>query len=185
MLRLLLTSFGTDYSINLVARECGLSPNGAYKILAKFENEGILFHKKIANLKSYKLNFQDSKVLSVLELALIPDLDKKIRFRLDDLGNLRNIAKTCIIFGSYLSAKEPQDLDILFVLDSSSYQKYSREMEKARQVIPFKVHDVVQTVGDLQKNIRQNDAALMNILRTGKIVWGQDVIIRVIKNVYR
>ena len=37
VLRLLLTAFDKQYSINNVAKECGLVPNGAYKILKKFE----------------------------------------------------------------------------------------------------------------------------------------------------
>jgi len=185
VLRMILTSFDTDYSINNIANECKLSPNGAYKILIKFEKEGVLIPKKISNLKSYKLNFQNDKTLSVLELALINDLEKKIENRAEDLKNIRNITKSCIFFGSYISKNDPNDLDILFILDKSSYKEYSNEIKKAKEIIPIKVHDVVQTVEDIKQNIIKKDKIIINILRIGTIVWGQNAIIQVIKDVYR
>ena len=185
VLRMILTSFDTDYSINNIANECKLSPNGAYKILIKFEKEGILIPKKIANLKSYKLNFQNEKTLSILELALIADFDKKIEYRLEDLKNIRKITKSCIFFGSYLSKKDPNDLDILFILDKSNYKEYSNEIKKTKEIMPIEVHDVVQTPEDIRQNIIKKDNIIMSILRTGTIVWGQKEIIQVIKDVYR
>lgn len=184
VLRMILTSFSDDYSINNIAKQCGLSPNGAYKLLTKFEKEGILSHKNISNLKSFKINFHNQKTSSVLELALIPDLNKRIQHRLEDLKNLRKSTKCCIFFGSYLSKREPDDLDILFVLDRSCYKEYSSEIKKAKEIIPIKVHDVVQTVEDIKKNIINKDEIIMNILRTGTIVWGQNTIIQVIRDVY-
>jgi hypothetical protein len=185
VLRLLLSSYDTDYSINSIAKECKLAPNGAYKILTKFEKEGILSFKKIANLKSYKLNFQNNKIFSILELALIPELEKKIQLRLEDLKNLKNITKSCVFFGSYLNKKEPDDLDIFFIVEKQNYKKYSDELEKAKEIIPIKIHDVVQTVDDLKQNIQKKDEVIINILRKGVIVWGHDVIIQMIKDVYR
>ena len=51
ILRFLLVNFNKDYSINEIARNCNLAPNGAYEILRKFEEKEILSAKKIANLK--------------------------------------------------------------------------------------------------------------------------------------
>ena len=59
VLRLLMAAFDKDYSINGVSKECGLTPNGAFKILKKLEREGILKSKSIANIKPYKINFEN------------------------------------------------------------------------------------------------------------------------------
>ena len=61
VLRMLLMAFGEEYSINRIAKVCGLSPNGALKTLRKFESQGILTVKKIANINSYKINFSNNK----------------------------------------------------------------------------------------------------------------------------
>ena len=98
VLRLLLTSFDLDYSINQVAKQCKLAPNGAFKILKKFEEEGILKTKKIANIVSHKINFNGEKTMNILELALMPDLKGRIKYRFDDFSELKEITKACIIF---------------------------------------------------------------------------------------
>lgn len=184
VLRLILTAFGSDYSINNVAKECGLTPNGAYKILKKFENEGILRYKKIANIKSYKINFDNEKTTKILELILIPDIEGRIEYRTKDLESLRKITKACILFGSYITAKkEPNDLDILFVFERANYKEYKKRLAGIKEITPVKIHDIIQTEEDLATNIREKNKAVLNALKNGIVLWGQEMMIRVIKNV--
>lgn len=184
VLKFILTAFGSDYSINNIAKECGLTPNGAYKILKKFENEGSLQYKKIANIKSYKINFNNEKTIKILELILIPTIIKeKIKCRVEDLKHLKEITKVCVLFGSYITdKKEPNDLDILFVLDKVNYKKYKKRLADVSDIIPVKIHDVIQTEEDLAANIKKKSKAVIDALKNGIILWGQERIIKVIKN---
>lgn len=184
VLRFILMAFGTDYSINNIARVCGLTPNGTYKILKKFEKEGILQYKKIANIKSYKINFDNEKTTSVLGLVLIAAIEEdRIRYRAEDLKPLREITKICILFGSYATAKkEPSDLDALFVFDRANYKEYKKRLADIKDITPVKIHDVIQTEEDLITNIKKKSKAVLNALKNGIILWGQETIIRVIKN---
>jgi len=68
-----LASARDDYSINELSRECKLTPKGAYKILKKFESEGIVKPKAISNIISYKLDFSNIKTARILELVFISD----------------------------------------------------------------------------------------------------------------
>lgn len=184
VLRLILTAFGSDYSINNVAKECGLTPNGAYKILKKFENEGILKYKKIANIKSYKINFDNEKTINILELILIPDIEGRIEYRTKDIESLRKITKVCILFGSYITAKkEPNDLDILFVFERANYKEYKKRLAGIKDITPVKIHDIIQTEEDLATSIKEKNKAVLNALKNGIVLWGQETMIRVIKNV--
>ena len=91
-------------SINKIAKECKITPNGTYKILRKFENEGILSFKQISNIKSYYIDFGNRKSLNILELALTSDVTKKrIKYRIEDLKGMEKITEACILFGSYIS----------------------------------------------------------------------------------
>ena len=101
VLRLLISAFGTDYSINQIARECKLAPNGALKILRKLEREGILEAKSIANIKSYKINFDNEKTSAVLELALGSELEGRMKHRMDDFKELKPLTR---LLGQFLSA---------------------------------------------------------------------------------
>jgi len=186
VLRLLMISFDKDYSINNIAKECNLAPNGAFKILKKLEKEGILEGKNIANIKSYKLNFDNEKTQVVLELALIPELKGKIKYRYDDFKELKEITKSCIMFGSYINPKkEAHDLDILFILDNKNYKEYKRRLPVIKNIVPAKIHDIIQTEDDLIKNVTKKDKVILEILRNGIVMWGQKIIIKVIKDVYQ
>jgi DNA-binding Lrp family transcriptional regulator len=183
VLRMILMSFGEDYSINYIARKCNLTPNGTLKILRKFENQGILTLKRVANINSYKINFENNKTKSILELCLIPEISGRLKFRMEDLKPLKNISEICIIFGSYISEeKNPNDLDAFFVIKENKFNEYKSLSKKVYQTIPIKVQDVLQTKSDLKKNISNKDKVIIEILRKGVILWGQDKLIEIIKN---
>ena len=187
VLRLLAVSFAKYYSINNIAKVIGVAPNGAYKILKKFEKEGVLKAEHIANIKTHKLNFENEKTLRVLELAFMPkELEGKIKSRAGDLQRLKSLTKACIIFGSYITTKkEPGDLDILFILAKSQYPLYKTVLEKVQEIVPIKIQDVVQTVDDLQKNLKKEDPIIVEALCNGVILWGSGVLVKVIKNVHK
>mgnify|MGYP001617418247 CR=1 FL=1 len=133
VLRLLLTAFDRQYSINNIAKECSLAPNGAFKILKKFEKEGILKSDKIANIKSYSINFDNEKTGNILELALMPILEGRLKYRLEDFKDLKEITKVCILFGSYIDMKkEPHDLDALFAIDKDNFKNYKKGLKILR-----------------------------------------------------
>ncbi|MBI2129435.1 winged helix-turn-helix transcriptional regulator [Candidatus Woesearchaeota archaeon] len=183
VLRLLMAAFNKDHSINQIARECNLAPNGALKILRKFEKEGILKVKNIANIKSYRINFENEKASAILELALMPKLEGRVMYRLEDFKELKNTVKSCILFGSYTTLKnEPNDMDVLFILGKNNYRKYKEKLSELKDVVPVKIHDVVQTQEDLKKNIINQDKVILEILRTGIVLWGHKTIVEVIKD---
>lgn len=186
VLRLILTAFDRDYSINNVAKECNLAPNGAYKILKKFEKERILKVKNIANIKSYRIDFDNEKTDSIIDLTLVPKLEVRIKYRLEDFKGLKEITKACILFGSYINLKkEPKDLDVLFALDKNKFREYKKRLAHVKDIVPVKIHDILQTEQDLKNNILNKDKVILQILMTGIILWGRKTIIKVIKNVYK
>jgi len=186
VLRLLMAAFEKDYSINQIAKECNLAPNGALKILKKFEKEGILAVKDIANIKSYKINFNNEKTSAILELALMPELGGRIRYRLEDFKELKEITRCCILFGSYISPrKEPHDMDVLFILDKDNYKEYRKRLNAIKYIAPAKIHDVVQTENDLKENIIKKDKIIFEIIRRGIVLWGYRTITKVIKDAHQ
>lgn len=184
ILRFLLVNFAKDYSINEIAKHCNLAPNGAYEMLKKFEVREILLIKKIANSKSYKINFNSKEARKLLEISLIPDYKaSKISYRYNDLKPLEEITQLGIIFGSYLTKKEPNDFDILLVIKKDGYKKYHPVLDKVKIVIPFKMHDVIQTKEDFKNNLKNNNLLITKVLSEGAILWGQEFLVEAIKNV--
>lgn len=186
VLKLLLMKFDDEYSVNEIARKCNLAPNGAFKILKKLEKEGILKKKKIANIISYSINFNNEKTKNMLELSLINGLKGRLKFRKEDLEPIKKITRFCIVFGSYTGIKkEPKDIDILFVIDKSKFKEYKKKTSEIFKTIPIKVHDVIQTKRDFQENIHKKNKVIINALKYGVIFWGHKEIIEFIENEYK
>jgi len=185
VLKLLLMKFDDEYSINEIARICSLTPNGALKILKKFEKESILIPKKIANIKSYSLDFNNEKTKNILELSLISELKGRLKFRREDLEPIKKTTILCIVFGSYVDKKEPDDIDILFVIDKLKFKEYKKKTSEIFKTIPIKVHDVIQTKRDFKENIHKKNKVIINALKYGIIFWGYKEIIEFIENEYK
>ncbi|MBI5065482.1 winged helix-turn-helix transcriptional regulator [Candidatus Woesearchaeota archaeon] len=174
-----------DHSINEIAKECDLAPNGAHKILKKLEKEGIIKFKKIANISSHTLNFNNEKTALILELSFIPEeLEGRIRHRAEDLQPLKEVTSICIMFGSYITNKKsPGDLDLLFVLEKEQFNNYKKTLNKIQDIIPIKIQDVVQTSDDLKQNIKKEDPIILASIKEGIILWGFKELVNIIKNV--
>lgn len=85
VLKHLLIHFDRESSINQIAKNCRLSPNGAYKILKKLEKEEVLQCKQVANVKSYSLNFSSPKTKLVVQLAFMEKVSPEIAQKLTAL----------------------------------------------------------------------------------------------------
>jgi len=183
IVRLLATSAGTDYSINEIAKECGMNPNGAYKILVKLENEGTLLSKRIANIKSYKINFHASLGVLRTNFAFVErNHEGRIKARMEDLACLKSLTKACMFYGSYITTKKnPGDLDVLFVIDRNSYGEFMKKLVKVKATSPIIIHELVQTTEDLLKNLKSHDPVIVGALRNGLTLWGYETLVGVIR----
>ena len=184
VLRYLIAHFNSETSINQIARECQLSPNGAYKILKKFEEEEVLERRKIANVISYKLIIKTSRAQKIVELAFLYKLEGRMRYREQDLKPLQEATQLALVFGSYITKKEqPGDLDVLFIIRKRDYTKYHKLKETVELVLPVKLHDILQTKSDLKENMLKRNPAILNALSEGVVLWGQDFLLGVLKDV--
>ena len=184
VLRFLATSVGKDHSINDVAKTCKLTPNGAHKLLAKLEKEGVLKAEPIANLKAYTPDFKSEKTVRVLELAFMPDtLERRVTSRAEDMRPLKAVTQACVLFGSYITTKkEPGDLDVLFILKRADFEAYKQALARAQDITPVKIQDVVQTTDDALQNLKKGDPIVAAAFRGGIVLWGYDIVVQVIKN---
>ncbi len=184
VLRYLLVNFDRDKSINEVAKDCLLSPNGAYKLLRKLEREGVLSQKSIANIKAFKVVCSSLKARRILELAFLDPVKGRVEQRSQDLLPLQNVAQICIAFGSYLTEKkDPKDLDLLLVIDKSDFAAYKKILKEVQVVVPVKIHDILQTKQDFLNNLRQDNKVIKLALQQGIVLWGHEQLMEVLIDV--
>ncbi|MEK6960904.1 MAG: hypothetical protein AABX47_07050 [Nanoarchaeota archaeon] len=187
VLRFLAASVGKTQSMNEIGKGCGVTSGGAFKILTKLEKEGVVQATPIANLKAYKLDFDGENTESVLHIAFVPEkLEGRLKLRAQDLRPLKDCTKICAIFGSYTTTNpNPNDLDIMLVLEKKDFSAYKHALKKAKDIIPIKIQDIVQTTEDLEENLRKGDPVISEIVSSGIVLWGFDALVQVIKNASR
>jgi DNA-binding Lrp family transcriptional regulator len=180
----LVRHFDERHSINQVGLRLGISPKGAYKILKKLEGMKAIKPEEIGNAIYYKPNLQEEIGSKMAEFVLVQnELNNYAKVQADDLKNLKDITYGCILFGSVISkGKESRDIDVLLIIDEKSFNKVHKELEKIKEMKPKKIHDVIMTKQDLLNNIKKKDDVILDIIKTGKILWGSDVILEGIRN---
>ena len=111
------------------------------------------------------------------------ELNTYSKVQAEDLEKLKDVASSCVLFGSVLKkGREARDIDVMIILEKKDFKKVYKILEEIRSISPKKIHDVMQTKEDLAKNIRKSDEVVLDIIKTGKILWGSEIIVEAIKN---
>lgn len=172
-------------SINGLARQTGITPKGAYKILKKLEKEELVVKTTIANAAIYQLNFQNSKTEDVVRYALKSELapNKYVKVVQKELRPLQPLVDGLILFGSVLTkGLQAHDLDVVVIIEKKNLARVQSTIRTIEGVIPKKIHPVFQTRADLQKNITKKDLIIMAAIQKGFILNGHDLICALVKH---
>jgi len=180
----LVRNFKERNSINEIGRRLDISPRGIYKILKKLENINAIKPEKIGNAIYYKVNLGDEIGIKLAEYILVQnELNAYAKVQAEDLEKLKDVASSCVLFGSVLKkGREARDTDVMIILEKKDFKKVHQKLEEIRLMSPKKIHDVMQTKEDLAKNIRKNDEVVLDIIKTGEVLWGSEIIVEAIKN---
>lgn len=184
MMEFLLRNFSRDYSINELARELGLSPGGAHKILKKLEGQGFLKSKEVGNSIIYKIDFSSEDALDACKFALSGrEVGPYLEAWIKDLERLKPKTELAILFGSILEkGKEARDVDVLLVFPEERVEEIEGAIEKLNRIKSKRAHAVYQTKEDLVKNIKERDEAVLEEIRTGIVLWGKGRLVEAIRD---
>lgn len=177
-------NYTEQLSINELAKRTSITPKGAYTILKKNEKLGLVTKKTIANAVIYRLNYQDKKTKDVVEYALKSEQppNSYVAVLEKDLQLLQKIADAAILFGSVLTkGLQANDLDVLVIINPKNLSALKAKIKEFESISPKKVHLVIQTKADMQKNLRKKDPVIMEVLQKGHILWGYDLLYQLIE----
>ncbi len=180
----LVRHFRERHSINGIASQLGFSPNGAYKILKKLEQMHALIPEKIGNAIYYKAHLESETGNTLAAYVLSQHkLDTYARVQAVDLEKMKKDALSIVIFGSVLTkGTEAGDIDVLIILEKKNLRKIQGSLHELKEIKPKRIHEVYQTPEDLVRNIKKDDEVILDIIKTGKILWGSGIIVEAIKN---
>ena len=171
--------FTEKYSINQLAKQISLTPKGMHKLLKRLEQQNIVSPQKIANAIFYEVNFSSDLARKAAEISLFEDMRLPYaRAQAKDLEVLRPFASAAMLFGSVLEKGEKAgDIDVLVIIAQKNYKSFQQALDKLQNIKTKIIQPVIQSQKDFIKNLRKPDKVVLEILRTGKVLWGHTIIV--------
>lgn len=177
------------FNVNQIARELKISVGSAYKILKLLEKKEILASQKIGNGIYYALNLNNKEAKNITALVLLESKNKSIATNpyvsiyAKDIKDIEKLSKAIVLFGSIINTKNANDIDVLFIIDKGKSKAIEDFCMKLSNLRPKKVNPLFMTMADFKKNIKKQDKVIVDILKKGIILSGEDIIINILRGV--
>lgn len=171
------------YNINQIAKFLKISVGSSFKILKDLERNKIVTAQNIGNAVNYNLNLDNPETVKLCELLILEEkrqLSGYAKLYSESLQEFEK-AELIILFGSILTKKEFNDVDVLFVTNKSKeVNDFCLELSKIRTkpIVPL-----ILKKEDLIKEIKNRKEAILSLIKEGVVIKGESVFVEIIKNV--
>ncbi|MBI2577096.1 hypothetical protein HYV84_07830 [Candidatus Woesearchaeota archaeon] len=173
---------GYGYNANQIAKYLKISVGSSFKILKDLERKRIVAAQRIGNAVNYNLNLDNPEAVKIGELLLLEEkrlLRGYAKLYSESLQEFQK-GELIILFGSILTKKEFNDVDVLFVTDKPrEVHDFCQEVStiRTKPVVPL----ILKKEG-LIKELNNRKEAIVSLIKEGVILKGESVFIEVIKN---
>ena len=158
VINFLVRNFAERLTIRSIAQKLGFSAAGVFNILKKLEKENIVVGEKLGTGLFYSLNFEEKIALHLASVVLLhsDDLPDKI-----DIGQIRH-AKCAIT----------NKKNLLLITDNIRIVDIQAQNANA----------IVKTEEEITNLLRKKDADTLELLKKGTVLFGEDIMLGIIKN---
>lgn len=186
VLSFLVRNIAEKQNINQLAKYIGITATGAFKLLKRLEHESVVKPEKLGNAIFYSLNFTSDLARKKAELALFEEIRQPYaRVQAKDLERLKPFAEAAILFGSVLEKGErAEDIDILVIVAEKKYKAFTNVLDELQRLKPKRIQAILQTFEDFVKNLKKQDPVVRGALKTGKILWGQEIVVNAVRRMF-
>lgn len=170
------------YNINQIAKSLKISVGSSFKILKELERNKLVTAESIGNAVNYNLNLDNPETVKLCELLLLEEkrqLSGYAKLYSESLQEFEK-AELIILFGSILTKKEFNDVDVLFITNKpKEVNDFCLELPKIRTkpVVPL-----ILKKKDLINEIKNKKEVILSLIKEGIIIKGESRFLEVIKN---
>ncbi len=157
VLSFLVRNFTEKLTIRNIAQRLNFSPAGVFNILKKLEKNNIVTGQKLGTGLFYSINFEN-KIAEHLAAVVLLYSEEKIDINVEQFKQ----AKAAIFNGKTL----------LLITDNITTLDVS---------IP-NVEIIVKTEDEVIELLRKKDSQMLQVLKKGIVLFGEDKIVEIIKN---
>ena len=169
-------------NINQVSKLLNISVGSAFKILKELEKSNLVLSSSLGNAKFYQINLKNDETTKWCEILLSEErrnLKGYSKIYGEEIQKFEH-AELIILFGSILSSKDFNDVDVLFITNKpNEVTKFCLNLSKVRTkpVVPL-----ILKKEDFVKEIKDKKEVVLNIIKIGVILRGESTFLEVIKN---
>lgn len=189
------------YNANSISKILKISHVGAQKIFKRLLQENLVISKTIGKAITYKLNFNEAYVCQLIAFLLADEANSFKRWK-EEFKELFKKGIIVLLFGSavkdYAHAK---DIDLMIVMENKIIEpkpagkpkqteqvkelnkELNKILKKKEEILPKKLHVIKLTYQDLSDNLKNRNTAMIDIVKNGIILHGQDKYVEMLKDV--
>ena len=184
ILLVLLKDFSTNYNSRSIIKKVAITHPGAFKAMNRLAKNELVVGKRMGHAVFYKVNLNDYCAFRIMEVLLISEAKEKAGRWLYEFKDILAHAEAAVIFGSILrNPQKANDIDILLVFKREKNRIIDKLLEEKRTVSLKAIHINKQTPEDLMKNLINGDEVILSALRTGYVLQGYEMLLKLIKDV--
>ncbi|MDP2926382.1 MAG: winged helix-turn-helix domain-containing protein [Nanoarchaeota archaeon] len=181
VLNLLLKDRTVNHNSLTLSKIIGISHAGTFKILKRLEKNDIVNTRRIGNTVVYSLNIDNPVTVKLLETILTIEAQISKRW-IEEFKPVKDKSLFVILFGSILNnEKSARDIDILIVSDKKRFNDIKSIIEDKNNISNKKIHLILQTLKEFNQDYLKNNKVILDILKRGIVLFGQNKFVEVIK----
>lgn len=179
----LFKDFTAYYNANSISKLLDISRVGALKMFRRMEENGLVKSQKIGKSIVYKLKLDDDYVKKLISFLLADEANGFKRWK-EEFKQLFKKDRIVMLFGSVLrNYEKANDIDLLVAAARADKKEIDEVIKEKREILPKKLHAIRLTHAELESNIRRKEAAILDIVKSGIVLHGQEEYVEVLKNV--
>jgi len=176
IIKLLFKDFLNFYNSRNISKIIGISHPGSFKILKKLEKNQIVKAKQIGKAIIYTLNFHNP--ITSREIEMVLTIEAQIYRRwVEEFKELEHESHFVILFGSILKDEESaKDIDLLVVANKNNFKEIKNIIDRKNEISNKKIHLIFQDIEEFKKDVGGNNKVMIEIIKKGIVLFGQDKI---------
>ena len=179
---ILFKDYTTFYNANSISKVLNISHVGAQKIFKRLLQENVVISKTIGKSITYKLNFNNDYVASLVSFLLADEANKFKRWK-EEFKELFKKDRIVMLFGSTVKDyAHAHDIDLMIVIENKEVTEVNKILKKKEEILPKKLHAIKLTHSDLLENLKKKDKPFLDIIKNAIILYGQEKYAGILKN---
>lgn len=184
-LLILFKDYAAHHNANTLAKQLGMSRFGVQKLLRRLKAEGFLTSQPIGRAVIFRLKVDEEYTKKLLTFLLADEAKQHLRWQ-DEFSKLGGEAQIVILYGSAVrNWEKASDIDILVVAPGAASRAVGVLLERAKERLPKRLHAIRMIRQDLIDNLKNKNTVALEIVRTGIVLYGQDELYEVVRDVAR